>query len=344
ASSDAQANLGSVIFIRALVALSLVVLTGWAGQVSLGQFAFVAVAALVGGHLTAVTGVSFWLALPLVTALGAGLAVVVGLPALRVRGAYLAVTSFLFAVAVQSVVFSGFFKRFGPERVYRPQFLFVSFASERNYYFLCLAFVVAAAWMVSRLRASRPGRVLIALRENEPGVQSFGIPAARTRLSAFALSGALASVAGMLFVHHQRALDQTSFPATASIEMFVMAMIGGISSVPGALLGAAYLGIANLVIPNALLRNVATSGGLLALLVFAPGGLAGIAASVRDSGLRIVATRRGIAAPSLFADGDYEAMVARRAPLVDPLPYRGLEAIPPERRYTRASVFHGGAA
>jgi branched-chain amino acid transport system permease protein len=342
ASSDAQTNLGSVVFIRALVALSLVVLTGWGGQVSLGQFGFVAVAGLVGGHLTAETGLNFWLALPVVAGLGAGLAVLVGLPALRIRGSYLAVTSFLFAVAVYAVLGAGgAVQRFIPERVYRPTFLFVSFASERNYYFLCLGFVVAAAWVVSRLRAGRPGRVLIALRENEPGVQSFGIAAVRTRLAAFALSGALASIAGILFVHHQRALDRTAFSVGMSVDMFVMAMIGGISSVPGALLGAAYLGVTSLVIPSAVLRNVATSGGLLLLLVFAPGGLAGIAASVRDSALRIVATRRGIAAPSLFADGDNEAMVAQMAPLVEPLPYRGLEAIPADRRYTRQSEFHG---
>ena len=340
ASSDSQVNLASIVFVRALVALSLVVLTGWGGQVSLGQFAFVAVAALVGGHLTAERGISFWLALPLVTAFGACLAALVGLPALRLRGSYLAVTSFLFAVAVQAVVFSDFFTSFAPERVYRPTFLFMSFASERNYYFLCLGFAVAAAWMVSRLRAGRPGRLLIALRDNAPGVQSFGVPVMRTRLAAFALSGGLASVAGMLFVHHQRALDQASFPATASIEMFVMAMIGGISSVSGALLGATYLSLADLVIANDLLRNAATSGGLLALLVFAPGGLAGIAASARDSVLRIVATRRGIAVPSLFADGDYEAMVNQQAPLAEPLPYHGLEALPPDRRYALASVFH----
>lgn len=344
ASSDGQVNLATLVFVRALVGLSLVVLTGWSGQVSLGQFAFVAVAAMVGGHLTAEVGLSFWIALPLVTALGGGLAVLVGLPALRIDPSYLAVTTFLMAGAVQRILFDeGVQEAFAPERVYRPGFLFVSFASERNYYFLCFGFVVLAAWVVSRLRASGPGRLLIALRENEPGVQSFGVAAVRTRLAGFVVSGALASVAGMLFVHHQRALDDVSYMSSASVDVFVMAMIGGISSVTGALLGAAYLGLATLVIADDVWRNLATSGGLLLLLVMAPGGLAGIAASVRDNVLRVVATRRGIPVPSLFADGDYEAMLAQRQPLAEPLPYRGLEAIPGARRYRRHSDLHGRA-
>jgi branched-chain amino acid transport system permease protein len=341
-TSTAQTNLGSLIFIQAIVALSVVVLTGWSGQVSLGQFALVAVAAVIGSNLTAERGITFWIALPLVAALAAGFAALLGLPAMRMRGSFLAVTTLAFAVATERTLFrADFFTGLIPDRVNRPNLLFLSFASERNYYFLCLATLVVAALVVGRLRRSRTGRVLIAARENEAAVQSFGIPLVRTRLAAFAASGALCGVAGMLFVHHQRAVDAGSYSASVSIDMFIMAMVGGIGTMSGALLGAAYVGIITFVIPNAVLRNLATSGGLLVLLFMAPGGLAALVAAARDAALRIVATRRGIVAPSLFEDMDEEAIRNRRAPLVDRIPFRGLEAIPAQRRYVMASELHG---
>src|SRR5256714_5249329 len=104
-ASTGQTNLGGIIALNAIVALSLVVLTGWAGQVSLGQFAFVAVGAVLGGALTAKVGLSFWLAVPLASILTATFAVVVGLPALRIKGLFLAVTTFAVAVAVPSLLF-----------------------------------------------------------------------------------------------------------------------------------------------------------------------------------------------------------------------------------------------
>jgi branched-chain amino acid transport system permease protein len=266
-------------------------------------------------------------------------------PALRLRGGFLAVTTLAFAVATQLVLFgSSFFTRLIPGRVRRPSMLFVSFASERNYYFLCLAILGVSAMMISQIRRSRPGRVLIAIRDNDAAVESFGIAVVRSQLAAFALSGGLCGIAGVLFAHHQRAVDPLSFQSSVSIEVFVMAMIGGITSVPGALLGAAYVGVANFLIPNAVFRNLATSGGLLVLLFVAPGGLSSLAAQARDAMLRIVATRRGIVVPSLFADTDLEALREQRAPMVEPIPFRGLEAIPASRRYRQHSPRHDPAS
>lgn len=345
ASSPSQTNLGGLIFIQAIVALSLVVLTGWGGQVSLGQFALVAVGAVAGAHLTGTVGLDFFVALPVVAVLTGGFAALVGLPALRIHGTFLAVTTLVFAVAVQQTLFgSTFFERFIPDRVERPRLLFVSFVSERGYYFLCLVSLVVTAWIVTRLRRSRPGRVLIALRENEPAVQAAGVDAVRTRLVAFALAGAMCGVAGMLFVHHQRAVDPASYGADTSVAIFIMAMIGGITSVTGALLGAAYIGIAEFVIADPATRQLAGSGGLLLLLYLAPGGLASVATSIRDAGLRIVASRRQLVVPSLFEDVDAAALLARRVPLAERIPGAGLEAIPRTRRYRRDSELHEAGA
>jgi branched-chain amino acid transport system permease protein len=341
-SSSPRTNLAALILIQAIVGLSLIVLTGWSGTVSLGQFALVGVAAVLGSNLTSVHGVPFWLALPIVAAVTGGFAVLLGIPALRIRGSFLAVTTLAFAVATERTLFrSGFFTGLIPIHVNRPRFLFVSFSSERSYYFLCLAVLVVCALVVRSLRHSRTGRVLIAARENESGVEAFGVSLIRTRLAAFAVSGALAGVAGVLFVHHQRAVNVEAYAASVSVDMFIMTMVGGIGTTSGALFGAAYLGIVTFMIRQEVLRNIVTSGGLLLLLVLAPGGLASLLTQARDSALRIVALRRGIAAPSLFADSDLDAVLNRRAPLVQRIPFRGLEVIPETRRYTRPSELHG---
>src|SRR5439155_8449380 len=98
-------NLGAVVALNGILALSMVVLTGWAGQVSVGQYGFAAIGAVVGGALTARAHVPFWLSVPLAAALTAGIAGLVGVPALRIRGLFLAVTTFAFAVAVDDALF-----------------------------------------------------------------------------------------------------------------------------------------------------------------------------------------------------------------------------------------------
>ncbi|HVE75538.1 MAG TPA: ABC transporter permease [Actinomycetota bacterium] len=341
ASSPSQTNLGGLIAIQAIVALSLVVLTGWAGQVSLGQFAFVAISAVVGGKLTSDLGVSFWLALPLVAAGTGAFAALIGIPALRIKGIFLAVSTLALAVAVQRVLFNEqLFESLIPGRVERPSLFFIHFAEERNYYYLCLAFLLLTVLVVKKLRSSRTGRVLIAIREEEQSVQAFGINVARARISAFALSGVLAGVAGVLFIHHQRAVDPTSFAAEVSIQMFIMAMIGGITSVTGALLGATYIGLVNFLIGAPVARTLASGLGLLLLLILAPGGLAGIAYSIRDAILRIIATRRRIVVPSLFADYDPEAIARKKWALAEPIPGAGLAALPANNRYAVRSELY----
>jgi branched-chain amino acid transport system permease protein len=338
--SSPQANLFALIFIEGMIGLSIVVLTGWSGTISLGQFALVAIAAVAAGNLTTNHGISFWVALPLVAAFTGGLAMVLGIPALRIRGPFLAVTTLAMALAAERLLFRGpLFRHVIPDHVDRPRLLFISLASERNYYFLCLAMLVLSILVVRGLRHSRTGRVLIAARENEAGVEAFGVSLVRTRLAAFGVSGILAGMAGVLYAHHQRSITPDAFAASASVDMFVMAMIGGIGTTSGAVLGATYIGIVHFTIRSEVVRNLATNGGLLALLLLAPGGLAQLMTQARDSLLRIVALRRNIPVPSLFEDADIDAIVNRRAPLVARIPFRGLEVIP--RRYTRPSALHG---
>ncbi|HEY3239857.1 MAG TPA: branched-chain amino acid ABC transporter permease, partial [Acidimicrobiia bacterium] len=342
-TSTGQTNLGGVIALNAIVAISLVVLTGWAGQVSLGQFAFVAIGAVVGGALTFTVGLSFWLAVPVATAFTAAFAVAVGIPALRIRGLFLAVTTFAFAVAAQKTLFSDrYFGWLLPQEVKRPSLFFFDFEDERSMYYLCVAALVLVIVLVVNVRKSRFGRVLIALRESEANVASFGVAAGRTRLAAFAFSGALAGFAGAIFAHQQRGLNADSFAATASVDIFVLAVLGGIGSVNGALLGSLYFNATRYFVTNPLFAGFLGAGGTLLLLYAAPGGLVSVVAQMRDAVLRVVAQRRQMVVPSLFADYDPDVLARRLIPLAEPASGAGLGALPADARFSLKSGLYQG--
>jgi branched-chain amino acid transport system permease protein len=340
-SSTGQTNLGGVSAIMFIVLLSIVVLTGWAGQVSLGQFAFVAIGAVVGGALMSKAGLSFWLALPAGSIVTALVAVGVGLPALRIKGLYLGIATLAFAFATNSVLFSEkYFKWLLPSSVERPTLLLIDFDDERSMYYLTVAVAALCVLVVVGLRRTRPGRVLIALRENESDLQSFGVNVVRTKLAAFALAGFLAGLAGVLYAAHQRAVTQTSFQAQESIDLFVFAVIGGISSVSGAALGAGFRALKQFFPGDPITAFFVNANfGLLVILYVAPGGLAGIVFSIRDQILRIVALRRGMVVPSLFADYDPDALERKLIPLGETLEGAGLGALD-GRRYRMTSELY----
>ncbi|MEO7804907.1 MAG: ABC transporter permease [Actinomycetota bacterium] len=335
-----QVNLGGYVLIVAIVCLSLVVLTGWAGQVSLGQFSFVAIGAILGGAIS--TRFSFWLAIPVVPVLTAGFAVLIGLPALRIKGLFLGITTFALAFAVQAVLFKKeYFGWLLPESVERPKFLLLNFEDERSMYYLILTSVVLVVVMLAIMRRSRPGRVLISIRENETNVQSFGVNLLRTKLAAFALSGFICGFAGVLLAHHQRAVQASSFDPSLSLDVFLYTVVGGVGSVAGALLGAAYFALNQFLPTTNPLSFIVGRVGVLLLLYVAPGGLASLVFGLRDGMLRIVAQRRQMIVPSLFADFDPLAMARRLIPIAEPIPSQGLNALPHHQRYKAASELYG---
>lgn len=342
--SNDRMLLAGTIFVNAIAVLSLVVLTGWAGQVSLGQYGLVAVGSVVGGALTASVGLPFWIAVPIATAITAGVAVVVGLPALRVKGLFLLVTSFGFAVAVSSVLFNDrYFGWLLPEQVERPRLFFLNFEDERSMYYLCLAALAGAIVMVGNLRRSRVGRLLIALRESEANLQSFGVSATRLKLLAFGLAGGMAGFAGAIFAHQQRGVAAESFGALDSYFVFTAAVIGGVSSAGGALLGSAYSELTQEFSRNNELAAVFFGGiGPLMILFLAPGGFISIANGVRDSVLRIVAQRRRLVVPSLFADYDPDTLARQLIPLADADDSSGLAALPVHLRFVMRSELYKG--
>jgi branched-chain amino acid transport system permease protein len=177
----------------------------------------------------------------------------------------------------------------------------IELSSEQAMFYACLFVLVLGLMMVVGVRRSRTGRVLIAIRENEKAARAYGVNATRTSLAAFALSGFLAAVAGALYVHQQTGLSAEPFVPQASLELFTMVVIGGLGSLPGALLGATYVLAVDFYLP-AEWQFLATGVGLLLVLLVFPSGFGGVLADLRDGALRKIATRRGLVVPSLLAD------------------------------------------
>ena len=292
--------LASYIAIYGLIAVSLVVLTGWAGQISLGQFAFVGVGAATTSALLVHAHTDFFLALLIAAAAAAIAAVLVGIPALRIPGLFLAVTTLAFAVPVSTYLLSySHFPTLNPLRLNRP-ILIERFRLDTplTFYYLCLTMLALAMVLARNYRRTRAGRAAIAVRDNERGAAAFSIAPVRAKLVAFAFAGALAGVAGGLYAVALRGMPYSGFSPDSSLVVFTMVVIGGIASLPGALLGAIYVEGAQYYLHGAL-QLLATGAGLLVLLMVVPGGLGEVVFALRDRALRWVASRRNLSVPSL---------------------------------------------
>jgi branched-chain amino acid transport system permease protein len=293
----------STVAVFCLITLSVVVLTGWAGQVSLGQMSFVAVGAAVGAVATHTWHVDLSLGLLVSGLAGAIVAVVVGLPALRLSGLYLAVTTLAFSLAASNYLLNRKEQSWIPNDVVeaRPLFRRFDISSEAAMYEVVLVVVVLGFLAVSGIRRSRTGRVLLAARDNERGAAAYSISVVRAKLTAFALSGFLAAVAGCLLVHVNGSYTERPFVAAESLGVFTAAVVGGLASLPGAVLGALFLNGGEWFLSDEW-RLLPSAIGVLFVLLALPGGLGGLLYRARDAVLRDQARRHGIVVSSLLAD------------------------------------------
>lgn len=300
------------IWIFAIIGISLVVLTGWAGEVSLGQVAFLGIGAAAAGALTQRQGLDLGVGLLGAGIVGALAAVLIGLPALRVRGMFLAVTTLAFALMTSDYLLSlNYFGDYLPRgRIERPLLLDrIAVGSETRFYLLIVASLLLSIAVARGIRRSRTGRVLIGLRENERAAEAFGVNATRVKLTAFAISGFMAAWAGGLFAHLNFSLGVAPFRPEESLRAFTMVVIGGLGSVPGAIIGALYIQGLAWFLPRWLPGEIAgvapllgSGVGLILVLMLVKGGLAAALFDARDALLRRIADRRGIVVPSLVAD------------------------------------------
>ena len=276
----------------AMVGLSVTVLLGWAGQLSLGQFAFAAVGAVATAVLTTTHGWPFLLALVAAALVGAVVAVVVGTQALRIRGLMLAVATLAFAVAARTWLFGQEWTKTASSVVSVDLGGFPG-TSPRVYYLLCLVILLLAAAMVARLRRTGVGRTFIAVRDNPRAAAAMTVSPTRVQLSAFALAGALAALGGALYGGLLVRFTEVSFTPEMSLTAVAMTVVGGLGTVFGAIAGPLWvLGVPLLFGDTEGARLAASGLGLLILLLYLPGGFVGVAMSIRDQLVRLAAGRR----------------------------------------------------
>ena len=293
----------TLVLIYALLGVSVTMLVGWAGQISLGHFALIGA----GAYLTAKLsphGLSIPVLLFLCGLLGALIMVVVGLPAIRIRGLTLVVTT----LGLGTVSYEWLFKQnwFGSSRSYglpvippglyglgRP-------SSMLSIYYLSLGVVGIALVGASALRRSLPGRMIVAVRDNESAALSFGVTPATVKLAALGISGFIAATGGVLWADAWQNISLSQFNPALSLALLAVPVIGGLGSLSGAVAAAVVIYINAIFISPLLtgvfgpgsqivLEDILGGGGLVVLMLAYPTGIAGAAQKAWEKFLQRVA-------------------------------------------------------
>ncbi|RYX89733.1 MAG: branched-chain amino acid ABC transporter permease [Comamonadaceae bacterium] len=230
------------ILIYSIVGLGLMVLAGFTGLFSIGHAAFLGVGAYAQAVFTN-AGVPFPIALVLAGLLSAAVGVVVGLPALRVKGIYLGIATLSFGFIVEEVLARWESVTGGNAGIHvKPPDIFGwKVGSGDGFYFLCLFITVVCTLAILNLLRSPTGRAFVAIRDSEISAQSMGIHLARYKTLSFAISAALAGIGGALYAHKLSFISPDQFNIIQSIDLLLMVVIGGLGFVHGAFLGAIFL-------------------------------------------------------------------------------------------------------
>jgi branched-chain amino acid transport system permease protein len=230
------------VLIYAIVGLGLMLLAGFTGQFSIGHAAFLGV----GAYTQAVLVNAHWpfpLALACAAALSAIVGIAVGVPALRVKGIYLGIATLAFGFIVEEGLARWESVTGGNAgmHVKDPALFGWTLSSDTEFYFLCLVVAVLSTLAILNLLRSPTGRAFVAIRDSEISAQSMGIHLARYKTLSFAISAALAGLAGALYAHKIKFLSPEQFNIVQSIDLLLLVVIGGLGSVHGAFLGAIFL-------------------------------------------------------------------------------------------------------
>lgn len=317
-----------------VVAASLVLLTGWVGQISLAQATFVGIGAFSTGLLSRGLHIPFPVSLVLAAAISAGAATLLGIVALRVRGLYLAVATLIFAWMADEYLFRaawlvgvGGSSSVEVSNVGRPDGIpYFDFSDRRTLYIVALAVAAGSLYCLANLRDSKTGRAFFAVRGSEVAAASLGIDVTRYKLLAFALAGFFAGGAGNLLMISQRSAVPAQFAFSASLFYLAVAVVGGITSLSGAIAAAIlFAGLSEVFFRVEALAGwlEIVSAGLLAVVLLGyPGGLA-----AGMSGLLTRTARQRAYVGALFA---------RLVRTITPLRQRILDRVP--QRWRRTAV------
>jgi ABC-type branched-subunit amino acid transport system ATPase component/ABC-type branched-subunit amino acid transport system permease subunit len=320
----------------ALCATSVTVLTGWAGQLSLGQMGFAGIGALSAAAF--VRGMSFDIGfgdvhlikgslppIPFGFALLAGAAVacllasLVGVGALRVRGLLLAVSTLAFAIAAEDYIFPLNFFSLGQETVQLPRGSIGPFnvnLNNRGYYYGTLIVLAVVLALLGRLRRSGIGRTIVGVRENEDAASALTVSPIKAKLTAYSVSGFIAGLGGAILGGLAVTIGYTEsfFTVDNSLALVAMAVIGGLGGRAGAVIGALWvIGLPAFWPNNTIVPLLTSSIGLLIILLYIPGGFTQIGYWFRDEALRWLEGRRPAVAIKTL--NEPPTSLTRRAPV-----------------------------
>jgi branched-chain amino acid transport system permease protein len=270
-----------------ILAVSLNLIQGVSGQISLAHAAFYGVGAYTSALLALRLQVSFWMALPVAVMATALLALAIAIPSLTLRGHYLAIVTLGFGEIIYQVLErweSMTHGVMGLKDIPPPTPLFgLVFDRKVSYYYLLLVLIGLTLFVVTRVVDSRVGRALKAIREDEFSAQALGVAAYRYKVTTFVLGSALAGLAGSFFAHYQRVLTPTEFTFLDSVRLLMMVIVGGMGSIAGSVLGALVL----VWLPELLrtvgdYRDMVYGAACILIIVFLPGGLMALLQRARD--------------------------------------------------------------
>lgn len=290
--SPYQLNLLIQIGYYGIAALGLNILTGFSGQISLGHAAFFGFGAFASAWLYNTTGIPVILCIPLAGFMTAAVGLIVGIPAMRIKGLYLAI-----ATLAAQFILEDFFNRAGwftggtAGALAEPLSLFgYPMATDQRYFYVVLAFTVVMYLFGANLLRSRDGRAFVAVRDHYLSAEIMGINLSKYRVLAFGISSFYAGVGGALFGHYLGFVSLEGFTILLSIKFLAMIIIGGLGSVMGALMGTAFMvllpevmdasaGVAGAVFPGftqglSYLKEMAIGLAIILFLIFEPDGLA----------------------------------------------------------------------
>ncbi len=293
-------SLANLVGIAVIGALGLNILTGFTGQISIGQGAFLGVGAYTAGFLTAKMGLSFWIALPVAGLVTALVGSVFGVPSLRLKGLYLAIATLAAQVIIEFTLIRWEHVTNGVHGLVVPSpVLFgISLNNDRRYYYLILTTAILFTIFTFNLFRTRTGRAFVAIRDRDLAAEVIGINLFLYKMKAFAISSFYVGVAGALWAHYLRIISPEQFTISISIQYLAMVIIGGLGSVMGSIYGAVFITLLPVVlreiagatsgwIPNIEmiingLREMIFGITIILFLIFEPDGLAKIWRNIKN--------------------------------------------------------------
>lgn len=279
APNEYYVHLANMTGLALVLTLSLNLIFGYAGQISVGHGGFYAVGAFVVAILTTKLGWPFWPAAAVAILGAAVVGALVGLPSLRLTGFYLAMATLGFAIVLYVILVQWEEVTGGPGGIAgipRPSVLGMGLETEGSFYYLVLGCVTLTLWMIRNIVRSSAGKAMMALREGPSAAEALGVDTARCKIVACILSASLAGLAGAMFASLSRYVAPSHFPLVLSFVLLIMVMVGGLGSMVGSFIGAVIM----VFLPEftASLGDYHVFGysvALLLVVMFLPEGLAG---------------------------------------------------------------------